>query len=220
MNNALKELYSEKWNNLIANSKETNAAYPLLIQVSEEYENADIRVMIVGQETDGWVGQLEQNDKTIEKIQNAYFEYLYKNKKKNRRPFWNRKNFRYYKEELTKKYSPKKIACIWNNVNKIGKKSRGKPTNKIMELEKQYFDIFEKEINILAPDIVIFTTGDRHIPVEHKKIKPVCKEPVSQVVFTNYPNIFAVRTYHPNAKIKDGKKHLKEQALKLIYKNI
>jgi hypothetical protein len=34
--------------------------------------------------------------------------------------------------------------------------------------------------------------------------------------FKNYPNIIAVRTYHPNAKIKGGKKPFKKEIVKLI----
>lgn len=220
MNNALNKLYMKKWASLIENSKGSNAACPLLIQVDENYQDADIRVMVVGQETDGWLGSLENNKKTITEIQGAYFDYLYKCKKKIRRPFWNRKNFRYYKEKIAKRYPYKRVSFIWNNVNKIGKNGRGKPTKKILKLENQYFNVFEEEMNILRPDIVIFVTGDRHIPIYHKTMEPVSKSPVAEVYLTDYPNVLAVRTYHPNAMIKGGKKHLKEKVLDLIYQNI
>jgi len=218
MNDALNKLYGDKWSNLIKNSKDTMAAYPLLLKVDDEYQNAEIRVMIVGQETDKWAGQLDENNENISALQTTYYEYLHESKDKNRRPFWNRKNYKYYEEELTKRCSSKKISFIWNNVNKIGNKDRGmgKPTEKIIALERQYFNVFEEEIKILRPHIVIFTIGDRYIPASHNEIKRVCDEPVRQVILTNHPNIIAVRTYHPNAKIKGGKKHLKIQVLDLI----
>ena len=72
MNQELKALYSHKWNNLIANSKDTDATYPLLIKVNEEYQNADIKVMIVGQETDGWCGVLEEHKMDVESVQETY----------------------------------------------------------------------------------------------------------------------------------------------------
>ena len=220
MNKALEGLYRVRWNDLIEHSRNMNAAYPLLIQVNADYQAADLRVMIVGQETDGWIGQLHSNDRSIAEIQEKYFEYFYNSKAKVRRPFWNRKNFRYYKEQLSKRYPNKKIEFIWNNLHKIGKTSRGKPTTRIMELENCYFQVFGSELDILSPDIIIFATGDRRIPVRHLEMQPVHKEPVSQVTLIDYPDIFAVRTYHPNAKIKGGKKQFKEQVLSLVCNHI
>lgn len=216
MNKALEQLYRGKWNNLIENSKELRTAYPLLIKVNEDYVNADIRVMIVGQETDGWIGELQKCEKSIAEAQEEYFKYFYKSKNKNRRPFWNRKNFRYFKEELVKRWPNKKVGFVWNNVHKIGKISRGKPTPRIIELERRYFDVFGSELDILAPNIIIFASGDRCIPVKHLKVKPVNKDPVSKVHLLDFPDIFAVRTYHPNAQIKGGKKHFKKQVLNLV----
>jgi len=221
MNEELKQLYAKKWNNLIINAKGTDAAYPLLIKVSEEYQNAEIKVMIVGQETDGWCGVLEENKKNIDSVQETYFNYLYKNNKdKNRRAFWNKKNFKYFQEELINIFSSKKVAFIWNNISKIGKKSRGKPTSKIENLEKQYFDVFEEELKILKPNIIIFTIGNRIIPIEHNKLRPIKEEPVAQIEFKKYPDIIAIRTYHPNAQIKGGKKNFKKDILKIIKSRI
>lgn len=220
MNEKLKELYENKWDDLILNAKGTDATYPLLIKVDDKYQNADIKVMIIGQETDGWCGVLEDNKKDITSVQDTYFNYLYENNKKYSRPFWNRKNFRYFEEELTKIFSTKEVSFLWNNISKIGKNSSGKPTQKIENLEKDYFNIFEKELEILKPNIVIFTTGSRKIPIEHKKIKPIKEEPVSQVELQKYPHIIAVRTYHPNARIKGGKKKFKEDIIELIRNRI
>jgi len=216
MNKKLKKLYESKWDNLISNSKNTDATYPLLIKVDKEYQNSDIRVMIIGQETDGWCGVLEEHKKEIASVQDTYFNYLYNSTDKNRRPFWNRKNFKYFQEELTKKLSPKNISFIWNNVSKIGKNNRGKPTIKIEELEKQYFNVFEDELKILKPNIIIFTTGNRKIPVKHEKLQPIKEKPVAEIKFENYENIIAVRTYHPNAQIKGGKRKFKEDIVNLI----
>jgi len=222
MNEKLKELYENKWDNLILNAKNTDATYPLLIKVDDKYQNSDIKVMIVGQETDGWCGVLEDNKRDIVSVQDTYFNYLYKSKDKYNRPFWNRKNFRYFEEELIKIFSTKdkQVAFIWNNISKIGKNSSGKPTQEIENLEKEYFNLFEEELEILNPDIIIFTIGNRKIPIKHKKIKLIKEEPVSEVELENYPNIIAVRTYHPNARIKGGKKKFKEDVVDLIRRNL
>ena len=56
MNEKLKKLYESKWSKLIKSAKGSNAAYPLLIKVDDNYQKADVRVMVVGQETAGWGG--------------------------------------------------------------------------------------------------------------------------------------------------------------------
>jgi len=216
INKKLTELYQNKWKNLLFNAKDTKASSPLLIKVSDEYKNADIRVMIVGQETDGWYGLLENNKYTIEELQEKYFSYLYLNTKKINRPFWNRKNFKYFQEELTKKFENKNVSLIWSNISKIGNDGRGRAVSKIRRLEKNYFNIFEDELKILNPNIIIFTTGNRDVPLNHDEIESVHKKPVSEIKFQKYPNILAIRTYHPNAKIKGGKKHFKKEIMDII----
>ncbi len=216
MNQKLKKLYETHWNDLIECSEGTDAAYPLLIKVNDEYQKAKIKVMIVGQETDGWCGKLEEGKKDTESVLNTYFNYFYKSKDKNRRPFWNRKNFKYFQEQLTKKLSTNTISFIWNNVSKIGKVTKGKPTKKIDELEKESFNIFEEELKILKPDIIIFTIGRRKIPIQHQENKPLEDKYIFEINFINYPEIIAFSTYHPNARIKGGKKELKKDIVNLI----
>ena len=216
LNTRLQKIYEERWDALLCNAKDNDATYPLLLKVSLEYEQADVRVMVVGQETDGWGGILEEKKNNILNLQNSYFKYLYTSKEKNRRPFWNRKNFKYYKEEITKRLADKKVSFLWNNVSKIGKNGSGKPTEKIAKLEEKYFDVFEAELQILEPNIIIFTSGDRRIPLAHEKLETVSKMPVAEVRLKNYPHILALRTYHPNAKIKGGKKRYKQEIVEII----
>lgn len=229
MNKKLEELYKSKWNDLLENVSGTKAAHPLLIKVKDEYKDADIKVMIVGQETDGWHGLFEENKKDVNALMDDYYNYFYnivisgtslakRLKNKSKRPFWNRKNFKYFEEELPKIYNGKKVAFVWNNISKIGKCTRGKPTEKIQKLEKKYFDqVFEKELEILEPNIVIFVTGNRPISISHEQLKPIKLKQVSEVNFTGqFSNIIAFRTYHPNARIEGGKKHLKKDIIELI----
>ncbi|NBK99232.1 MAG: hypothetical protein EOM50_14670 [Erysipelotrichia bacterium] len=232
INEKLENLYTQYWDELITNAKNTFAAHPLLLKVKKEYEDADIKIMIIGQETDGWHGPLEENNRSIRFLMDDYYHYLYdiyadKNdlttrlNRKRKRAFWNKNNFRFFKEELTKRFPDQKLSFLWNNVSKIGKCSRGKPTDTILDLEENYFQgVFQKEIELLKPNVMVFVTGDRKIPIAHEKIKNIKNEQVSEIIFDRYPNIVAVRTYHPNAKIVGGKKHLKEQVIDLIVKKL
>lgn len=219
MNDDLKKLYESKWNELLNNATD-DATHPLLIQINGEYENADIKVMIAGQETDGWGGNLKGTISDVCKLMDKYKEYLYsdgKKNKKNRRPFWNRKNFRYFQEKIPKIYENKTVSFVWNNVSKIGKTTRGKSSKETQMLEKEYFTgVFEEELKILKPNIIIFRTGDRAIQVNHKEICSVREKPVEKIELTSFPDIFAVRTYHPNAKIEGGKKEHKKEIINLI----
>ena len=52
MNKELKCLYEKYWNNLLANAQGTKAAHPLLLMVNNDYIKSDVKVMIIGQETD------------------------------------------------------------------------------------------------------------------------------------------------------------------------
>jgi NADPH-dependent glutamate synthase beta subunit-like oxidoreductase len=219
MNDALKKLYEKHYKELRAHCRKEHVAHPLLIQVDERYETADIRVMIVGQETDGWAGSLVKNTKSVDELQRIYYEYLHHSRDKNRRPFWNRKNFKYFQEKIPLLFPDKKVGFIWNNASKIGKTTRGKPGTYIQKLERRFFDVFEEEFKILQPDIVIFTIGDRRIPMHHEPINSVKKTPVSIVRLPNYPETLAIRTYHPNARIKGGKKRFKKEILDLIGSN-
>jgi len=228
MNKELKFLYKKYWNNLLVNAQGTKAAHPLLIMVNDDYIRSDVKVMIIGQETDKWHGLLEEKQKSIDYLMDDYYHYLYnipanKNNlvnrlnKKSKRSFWNRNNFKFYTEELTQVFKHQKVSFLWNNVSKIGKCARGKQTDLISELEEKYFKkALHRELEILQPDIVIFVTGDRKIPLNHGPIKKIKHEQVSKIQLDDFPNILAIRTYHPNAKIKNGKKHLKKQVIDLI----
>lgn len=235
LNDELKKLYQSKWSCLLENSVGTEAANPLLLKVREDYKTADIRVMIVGQETDGWNGLLSNKKKSVDELMDDYYNYLYnintgydnlekRLKLKKQRPFWNRKNYKYFEEELSKIDTNKKFAFIWNNISKIGNDGenfRGAQKENVKELENKYFSgVFEKEIEILNPNIIIFVTGNRRLPIKYDLLPTELKE-VSQVIFyEQFANIISVKTYHPNAQIKGGKVHIKKYIVEFIKNHI
>ena len=182
INKRLSDLYQENWNLLeVEASKISNVAQPLLLKVKDEdqYEKSDVKVMIFGQETDGWRTnngwQGGSANHAVSSLMEMYERYFYvgrkgKGNKEKRRPFWNAKNFRFFEENLKGYISnldePLEISFLWNNTTKIGKTSRGASTPAIRKLEKKYFNVIESEIQILRPDIIIFACGssrDKHI---------------------------------------------------------
>ena len=225
INSQLKELYSGNWGELESEAKGiSNITHPLLIKVDETiFCNSDIKVVIFGQETDGWQGKFPNEDSplSVDGLMDEYQKYYYKSKNKNKRPFWNRSNFKYFEDEISKYFEPqgKKSAFIWNNISKIGKTTRASATGDIRKAELTHFKVVENELKILNPDIIIFTTGcsrDRYIKdafgkenveFEYPKLSfgsmsssYETKSMVAKVNLANFPNICSVRVEHPNRR--------------------
>ena len=215
VNERLENLYSDNWQQLIENGKEKEAANPLLIKVSNSYIEADLKVMIFGQETYGWNGTLGDKNTDIEFLMSDYdaylhndekYEFHYKNrlKRKRSRSFWSRKNFLFFQEKL--KYKGVKTSFLWNNLAKIGNSASaknnglGKQSKAIKKLEESYFQVFEEELEILNPDLIIFRTGNRHIP-NSTSAKLTKVNPATTVKLEKFPNILAIKSYHPNSRV-------------------
>ena len=210
MNKLLANLYSSKWDKLQIeickinsdNELKTKPTNPLLLVVDNEeiYQSADIKIMIFGQETNGWY----EEDNTIEGIFNGYDTFFNNGKcYKYGGQFWN--GFNRFIQSLQHKYPDKTIKPIWNNIVKIGCSDRkGFPPNYIYDIEKQCFSVIKEEIEILKPNIILFFTGpnyDRIISdifgeLPYKALTPFSERQISRVQLDSVP--FAFRTYHPN----------------------
>jgi hypothetical protein len=222
MNKSLTTLYSSKWNGLIAAVKQEQfikkPAHPLLIKVSDKYIQAKVKVLIVGQETDGWGKKgkdFATNPSNVDELQSGYYQYLFEYAKKWNRPFWNRANFRFFDEQL-KKHFNNDVCCVWSNLSKIGKDGRGKTTDQIADIENKYFAVHLDELEILKPNIIIFNTGHSRDDLLKSRFNaeftetnsPYKKKQIAQVKFAGpNENILGYRTYHPNFRqgVKDRK---------------
>ena len=238
MNNKLEVLYKKYWNNFIEKGKLLNIkneleekeqlVNPLLLKIDEnKYCNADIKVMIYGQETWGW----HRLGTSVEDEMNHYLRFfiddeVWKSKKKS--SFW--KAFKFFQYELNQYYSDKKIVYIWNNISKVGRKKGKGVTADIRELERNTFSIILEEIKILNPDIVIFLTGNRNddikfnfkdVKFENIRIDSSLKskngkikyKPVAKVTSEFLPKK-SIRLYHPS--FFGGYNNVKGDAIKII----
>jgi hypothetical protein len=211
MNEALRVLYRSKWNNLLTaiqpiledDNLDIKPANPLLLYIDdeEEYKSADIRLMIFGQETNGWY---DNHSGTIEAVQDIYdgffndgecWEYG--------KHFWNGVNR--FLSSLQTKYPGKKIKLIWNNIIKIGKHGeKGIPPDYIYQIEREYFHVIPEELQILSPNLVLFFTGPNYDGViednfgktRYEALLYSEEKQLARVFLKNVP--FAYRTYHPN----------------------
>lgn len=175
INQKLAQLYEEYFvnNQIMVDGDMAEFSTPFLLKVSESYEDAKQKVMIVGQETFTWYGKygefLSQKD-PIGYAQSQYSQFVESESHNYNSPFWN---------YLNKLFENTNVEWIWNNAFKmetveylsnekfLGKKvslsvlSKSKHykyfIDKIKSLQR---DIFIKELEILKPDIVIFFTGN------------------------------------------------------------
>ncbi|MDV5034027.1 hypothetical protein [Vibrio diabolicus] len=223
MNSELESLYSSKWTSLLNEAQNigSKAANPLLIKVNQSYIDADIKVMIVGQETDGWHGQLNEGKLSVATLMNGYSDYFNQRtengKNRGKRAFWNRKNYKFFEERISSYFSNKSVSFVWNNISKIGKDGRGKPSPAIRKLERTCFNIFAEEFAILKPDIVIFTTGStRDSYIKHHfgsnvefvpklslsdgELKDQTLNLLAEVRIPDYPAVKSIRIEHPNRR--------------------
>lgn len=219
----LKELYSSKWEQLSSamkpivesNNYSIKPTNPLLLWPclgDDEYDKADVRVMIFGQETNDWYGTFNPNadkDEEIERISKLYKNFLYVNQPY-KSQFWN--GFNLFKKMLEKKFPDKNIRYIWNNVVKIGKaRQKGFPPDYIYNVEQTYFRVLDNEINILKPHIILFLTGpnydnyikDKLVKIHFKQISPFTSRKIAELDINGVN--FAFRTYHPNYLYRQGK---------------
>lgn len=226
VNSRLTELYTNSWPNLAGQLEEIKASdqivkptNPLLLSVKEEdkYLNADLRVMIFGQETNDWGGDFTNNIEYIKSIYDDFFSSRHCFKYGGQ--FWNGIN-RFLKM-LELQYPDKSIEFMWNNVVKIGKSGkRGKPPENIYQIERQNFQVIEEEIKILKPNLIVFLSGPYYDYIineqlnitEYQKINGYDQRQIARI---NIKNIdFTFRTYHPNYLWRNGINNYYEAILK------
>lgn len=237
-NEELETLYNKYWEQLIKNGNKVieetdiernHPANPLLLKVDEKkYASSDLKVMIFGQETRGWLENFGLSIKEgMDRYENFYVnENFYDGRKKS--VYW--KAFDFFKEEISKHHSDKEIIFIWNNISKIGRHKATGITKDIRALERKYFPVVSEEVKILKPDIVVFFTGNRNgdiqfhfqdvqfneyqhnATLESKNGKRKFN-PAYQVISKDLPHK-SVKVYHPS--YFGGFNNIKNDAIKFL----
>jgi hypothetical protein len=163
INDQLFSLYEEadivsklvNYNNNLGKDNDKGTS-PLLLKSYEEYEKADVKIIVFGKETNGWVDPEGGNPNSI---MASYENFFKKGNCTYRGQFWNltKMIIRMIRKEL----GDKSVHYLWNNIVKTGKKSgKGFPRKIYTELLKENINkIIPMEIDILKPDFIIFFTG-------------------------------------------------------------
>jgi len=227
MNDQLLQLYSQYWDGMIQNIYKANkeshpAAYPILIQVTQHYQNATKRVMFCGQETYSWAsrecpnpdvtypaelmhiynvfvnhdnkgGRIERPGYYFRKLDNGQYKIV----KANISPYW---NFQWYIMQRNPE-----VGFVTQNIVKIGKRSDTGCDEFIFQQTKEYFPVWKKELEILHPDCIIFLTGNHDYDRRIKEIAgdfKLCSVDgtdglLKELIFKDPSMPKAYRTNHP-----------------------
>lgn len=204
LNKQLEELYNSKIDGIRAVKSELERAgindysSPLLLYVWEEdYTTAPVKLMIVGQETNGWFDA----DRTAENVTSAIEEYKKFDLGRNyNTTFW------LWAHKINKLLgNPDTNSFVWNNILKYGRNDgKGAPDEVVTALENSKFNVIKEEIAILKPDVCIFLTGPNYdnkivtkFPdVEMRQFNSYPEREVARLESVSLP-MHSYRTYHP-----------------------
>ena len=230
INQKLASYYGSRWSALCkaldANELDTYEYNPLLLNINnfDDFEKADIKVMLFGQDMSAGDWYSYDRDKLLDEKGKLSPEIkTFDNKtgacnldgKRQTRGMGGGMNL--FIDRLNDKFKDKQVRYVWNDIAKIGRNIEGNEKKIILEdIENQYFDVVKDEINIIQPQVIVFFTG----PTAFWEIKLQKKLGISKANYnaiTNWNNIrqvalldldkeqfpsvqYAFRTYHPCAR--------------------
>lgn len=139
-------------------------AYPLLLKDWGYYE-AEKRLMIFGQETNGWGDKGDciygdRDDTDVDVLLDRYFKFFNDGDVKHPGPFWN--IVKQFVKVAREKYNgdQEDVQYLWNNLVKVGKQGIGRPDKHYGTVIKPHFNrLILTEIELLEPDYIVFFTG-------------------------------------------------------------
>lgn len=249
----LEHLYASGWQELCSafqiedRNRQIAAkpAYPFLLslahwvgsQVDENwYADADLKVMVFGQETNSWVGDCDDfgtppspvfsPEVPIGAIMGIY-ENFYATYYDSRGFSYNgtrygtfHYGFNRFVSLLNARYPDKHIAYLWNNIVKIGKaEGAGFCGEEIYGIQKRFFDVVGKEVEILKPDLILFLTGSYDARIcdcwngaQFTAVSPFAVEDVAAVTLPGV-TVPAYRTNHPSARLPKEEKERRLEAI-------
>lgn len=207
MKDELLNLYSKYWDGYIENvRKVSNSAYPFLIVPRDNYCTAKNRIMICGQETQGWCNELDNKNPeevTPKMVMSFYNGFV--NGGAYSSSYW---HFGHRLEKMLPE-----AGFVYNNIVKIGKRRSAGCDDSIYRLSLKHFPVYRKELDILNPDVIIFLTGKYYDWRIRETLGDFRTEVISpgifieRIIFNDSSIPTAYRTYHPRYIIQILKKY-------------
>lgn len=163
----------------------------------DEYLSARHRLMIIGQETNGWESYYVRTEEDVRNYIQTYKEFELG--KHYRSLFW---RYAHLVNEMINGKDGKNF--VWNNVNKFGIDGSGKPDQEVLDNENLHYNLLAREIEILKPDICIFLSGpdydvDLKMKFDDLKIEQFQDYPLNEAarLRSRFLPEQSFRTYHP-----------------------
>lgn len=156
INDELSKLYNSEIKNLSFSQIEvTNIDGPLLMYCwEEEYLNSDYKILFLGREPNGWLGDLYLD---VSHCINEYKNFeLCENG--NYTVFW---QYMYDFKNILMPETIGKKNFLWSNTSKFAKAVEGSAISmENFKLFSDNFRVLKKEIEITNPDVILFFTGE------------------------------------------------------------
>lgn len=193
---------------------------PLLMKCFEEnYSKAKVRILFVGQETNGWMGfNRIKTNKQVDEYLEKYVEFSFSHSRI-RSTFW--QTVHLINNEINQ---GDEKSLMWTNILKFGRSGKGRPDKNVQELELKYFNILEEEIKILQSDCILFLSGPSYDFDITQRIRNVLFQACSdysdrELSIITSPHLpkKTFRIYHPNY-LRYWPKESRNQFIKTVVK--
>ena len=209
MNQKLSELYSRNLHDIWpAHAVVGDLGGPLLIDVPDAYRDATVKLMVVGQQTNGWGHPNDKSGGLLAEYRRFDLGKTYVNS-----PFWQAAHAVY--ASLNPDGPPR--GFLWSNLVKVDVAEK-RPSPAIEELISSA-DLLQHELSITQPDIVVFFTGPGYDERLRATFQDVEYERVDD--FVNRLSHDALpeqtfRSYHPGYLRRSGNWSVIEELKTLI----
>lgn len=226
-------------------------SYPFLLSLAHWdgqpdegwYADADLKVMVFGQETNCWYGNCDDfgtppspvfsPEVSMEAVMGIYEDFyashyedgMFKYNGRRYGTFHNGVNR--FLSILGGRFVGKRMACVWNNIVKLGKaEGSGFCGDDIYEAQKQCFMVADEEVRILKPNLILFLTGtydsricDAWPGAQFAALPSFAVEDVAKVALPGL-DIPAYRTNHPSARLPKEEKEARYEAIVNDFKSV
>jgi len=169
----------------------------IMAEPSDEFKRSKHRILVIGQETNGWIGDKRITDESgITDNMSLYSRF-------NFGKTYNSLFFRYARK--TPQAISESDCYMWTNIFKFGKSSgRGTPHKLVNDSEIANFNVLTEELYYIKPTCVIFMTGPyydqyaiQRIPdIKFIEINGFPIRKFAHVISQHLP-IHSYRIYHP-----------------------
>jgi len=170
----------------------------LMCEPPSIYKNSNKRLLIIGQETNGWSGDLVVNSMdTIRRNVELYSEFNFGEN-------YNSLFFQYARRIALKITG--EDFFMWSNLNKFGKgtDSIGRPSQNVTSAETVHFNILVDEIRVVDPTCIVFLTGPKYDDLLVDRLRGARLEEIDGFGLRQFARVIApgielpiFRMYHP-----------------------